>query len=70
MSTRIDPFEKKILEHLRFVVNNRNLKIDHLLEWSSDEATVDKNLRDGETKVHLTSLGIYCAIPNDQDKRP
>lgn len=62
MSTKLDQFEKQILQHLKFITRRR-LKADDLLEWSSHEPTVDKGLREGEEKVHVPGLGVWCAIP-------
>ena len=70
MSTKLDPFEKQIMQHLKFITGNRSLKADDLLEWSSQEATIDKGLLEGEAKVHVPALGVWCAIPSNKAPKP
>ena len=70
MSTKLDRFEKQIMQHLKFITGNRSLKADDLLEWSNHEPTVDKGLREGETKVHVPALGVWCAVPSSKVTKP
>ena len=70
MSTKLDPFEKQIMQHLKFITGNRSLRADDLLEWSTNEPTIDKGLRDREVKVHVPGLGVWCAIPSNKAGKP
>ncbi len=60
------PIERMIVDALRFRFNNPKIKVDDIQEWSTSEATVDKNLRDDEKK--LTCCGVYIAVKKALDK--
>lgn len=61
--------ERAILNDLRLTVKNSKLPLKDLLEWSSSEEAVDKGMQEGEVKVHLKELGVWCAIAKVHDKR-
>ena len=61
------PIEKMIVEHLKFELINSKIKVDDILEWSTSEATIDKNIREDEIKLYL--CGVYVAVSKTLDKR-
>lgn len=60
------PIERMIVDSLRFRFNNPKIKVDDILEWSTSEETVDKNLREGEIKLPL--CGVFVAVKKELDK--
>jgi hypothetical protein len=64
MINDLDQFEKKILRAIN-VIHNTNYNYKHLSEWSSRDANIKKNLRDGELEYNV--LGVFVAInPNNK----
>ncbi len=62
--------EKRILQVLKFNLNNSTMKLDDLQEWSTSKDIVKKNLQpDKEVLVEVTSMGVYCAVLKSADKR-
>ena len=61
--------ESSILHELRSETRNSKLRLKDILEWSTSEAAVDKGMQDGEVKVALPGLGVWCAIAKEHDKR-
>jgi len=62
MQNDLTPFEKNLLK----VVNlNTGKKYTHknLMEWSTDEKTVQDNLQEGE--IILKAMGCYVAIKEE-----
>lgn len=59
MKNDLTPFEKSLLVNIN-LMNNTKFNHNHLMEWSSSKAIVEKNLKDGE-KVY-EALGCYVAI--------
>lgn len=62
--------ERVILASAREVFKNRKLRMKDILEWSTSEEQVKKNLRDGEVYAHVADPGAYVAIAKENDKRP
>jgi len=60
------PIERMIVDSLRMQFNNPKIKVDDILEWSTSEATVDKNLRIGEIKLEVCN--VYVAVKKELDK--
>lgn len=61
--------ESEILRELRSIIKNSRFRLKNLSEWANQEAVITKNLRSDEVKVYLPDLGLWCAVPKDQDKR-
>lgn len=63
--------EKEVFKAVKAAVNNPRMKQTDLLEWSSDKATVTKNLRDDEVYVTVEALDMtwHCAVLKSADKR-
>jgi sulfur transfer protein SufE len=55
-----DKIEKEIVVYLKRFYN-RDMKLKNLLEWSSSEKTIDKNLRDNENKYFIENMGLWIA---------
>ena len=55
--------EQGLMRELRVVTGNRALREKDLLEWSSSEEQVKKNLKDRERMIHCPNLGLWAAIP-------
>lgn len=60
------PIERMIVDALKMRFNNPKIKVDNILEWSTSEDVVDKNLREDEVKLHL--CGVYVAVDKTLDK--
>ncbi len=60
------PIERDIVRELKTRFNNNKIKVDDILEWSTSEEAVDKNLREGEIK--LTCAGVFLAVKKELDK--
>ena len=54
--------EKEIVKELN-AVTGRKLKLKDLLEWSTSEEAVTKNLQKHEEKVYAPVFKVWCAIP-------
>lgn len=61
--------ERAILAGAKVVFKNPKLKMKDILEWSTSEAQVKKNLGDGEAYAHVPDPGAYVAISKALDKR-
>ena len=61
--------ERAILASAKDALNNRKLKMDDILEWSTSEAVVKKNLRDGEVALYLPDPGAWLAVSREKDMR-
>lgn len=59
MKNDLTKFEKDLLKSINFF-NGTNYNYKHLMEWSTDKKTVEKNLQKGETIYE--ALGVYVAI--------
>lgn len=65
---RILPIETMILNSLKFRFNNPKIKINDLLEWSTSEAAIDKNLRSQEGEIKMECCGVWIAVKKELDK--
>lgn len=66
----MEKFEKDIVARLKFLLDNRSLKIDDVMEWSTSKDEVQKNIQpEKEIFVEVASLGVYCAVLKSADKR-
>jgi hypothetical protein len=61
--------ERAILASAKVALNTRNLKMDDILEWSTSETAVKKNLRDGEVMLPLEDMGVWVAVKREKDMR-
>jgi len=61
--------ERAIVQELRTVLKNKKLTINQVLEWSTGEDQVKKNLQETDVLVHLPGTGVYCAVLKTLDKR-
>lgn len=62
--------EKKIIQGLRVILNNRKLKADDLQEWSSNKEAIEENIQnDKEVYVYVPTIGVHCAVLKTADKR-
>lgn len=61
--------ERAIVQELRTVLKNKKLTINQVLEWSTGEDQVKKNLQETDVLVHLPGMGVYCAVLKTLDKR-
>lgn len=59
MKNDLTPFEKNLLRDINFY-NNTSYNHNHLMEWNTDKAVVEKNLKEDE-KIY-EALGCYVAI--------
>lgn len=66
----IQSLERAIVSGLRLEVKNPKLTINQVLEWSTSEEQVKKNLQPTDVMVELPGLGVFCAILKSVDKRP
>ena len=62
--------EREMAWHLRTICKNQKLRIKDISEWSSDEQTVRKNVRQDETVVFVPQLGLWCAVLSEAVKSP
>lgn len=58
-------FEKNLLNMIN-LRNGTNYTHKNFMEWSSDKATVEKNIREGEQMYE--ALGMFVAIKKDASK--
>lgn len=76
----LSPLERQVWTEARKLFNNPNLRLKDLLEWSTSEVLVKKNLRETEVMGGLlippsmsaelcAGLAIYVAIDRVHDKR-
>lgn len=61
--------ERAILAGAKDAFKNPRLRMKDILEWSTSEAQVKKNLGDGEVYAHVPDPGAYVAIAKENDKR-
>lgn len=66
---KILPIEKEIVNYAKSYYNNKKIKIDDILEWSSSEDVISKNLRDNEIMTKMETYGIWFAIDKKMDNR-
>ena len=66
---RMATMEDAILASAKGALNNRKLKINDILEWSTSEAFVKKNMRDGEVALYLSDPGVWLAVKRKNDIR-
>ncbi len=60
--------EKELLKQLK-ELKGKSFKMSQVMEWSTSEEAVDKNLKSGEEeKVFVKDLGIWCAVLIDKTK--
>jgi len=60
--------ERDILAEARTTLNNRQLKMGDLLEWSTSKEVIQQGLRNGEMMLRLPG-GIWIAVSRMADKR-
>jgi len=60
--------EREILAEARITLNNRQLQMGNLLEWSTSQETIRCGLRNGEMMLKLPG-GIWIAVSRMADKR-
>lgn len=60
------PIEREIVSELQSRFRNRKIKVADILEWSTSEAAIDKNIREGEIK--LQCAGVWVAVKKELDK--
>jgi len=60
--------ERDILAEARTTLNNRQLKMGDLLEWSTSKEVIRQGLRNGEMMLRLSG-GIWIAVSRMADKR-
>jgi len=58
----MDAIDRKILNELKVVARNPKIKNKDIMEWSTSEETVRKNLREDEDYYNLKSLGVHVAV--------
>lgn len=62
------PIETMIVNTLKFKFNNPKIKVDNILEWSTSEDQIDKNLRPDEGEIKMECCGVYIAVKKELDK--
>ena len=55
--------EKAIWRECQQVTGRKQLRLKDIVEWSTDEGQVRKNLQENEEYVYCPDLKIHCAIP-------
>lgn len=63
----IRDFERSVIAEIKQITGHRKLRLKDLLEWSTVESVVKKNLREGEMMVHCPDLGVWAAIPKPKE---
>ena len=61
--------EREILREAKQVFNNPKLRMKDIMEWSTSEEAVKKNLQDGEVIAELPEIGVWACISEGNDKR-
>ena len=59
--------ERAILARAKIVFKNQKLRLKDILEWSTSEDQVKKNLGAGEVYAHVKDLGAYITIAKEHD---
>lgn len=58
----LSTIDRKILNETRNVAKNQKIRNKDIMEWSTSEEMVKKNLVSGETHFNLKNLGIHVAV--------
>lgn len=61
--------ERAVLAGAKLVLKNPKLKKGDIMEWSTSEEQVKKNLADDEVAVHVPDPGVWVAVGKTYDKR-
>lgn len=65
----LQTLEKKIWNEAKVVFNNPKLRLKDLLEWSTSEEAVKRNLQDGDVIAQMPETQVWVAISKTLDKR-
>ncbi len=60
--------ERQVWKEAKVVFCNSKLRLKHILEWSTSESAVKKNLQDLEVMASVP-VGCWVAILKEHDKR-
>ena len=62
--------ESAILNAAKLATNNPKLRNKHLLEWSTSEAAVRKNLQPTDVILELPDPGVWIAVDESDVRFP
>lgn len=58
----MNALERSVVKELKIITGNKKLGEKNLMEWSSSEDKIRKNLRDGEKIYFCPENGVWVAI--------
>lgn len=60
--------ERWVLLNARVALNNPKLRLKDLMEWSTSENKVKRDLCEGEVMLHLPNPGVWIAVKKEHSK--